>query len=621
MHITDEDRSKFNSGSHVDLAKVLGAHPQVEGVWFAVWAPNAERLEVIGDWNGWDGADDTLFPDHSGIWHGLIANAAIGDRYKFRIHGRDAAVYDKADPVAFSAEEAPLTASIVADLSYDWTDQSWMSERAANNALDAPISIYELHLGSWRYEPGGYRALAHQLADYLDNTGFTHVELLPIMEHPYYPSWGYQTLGYFAPTARYGSPQDFKYFVEFMHRRGFGVLLDWVPSHFPEDAHGLAKFDGTHLYEHADPRMGFHPDWKSAIFNYDRHEVRSFLMSSAMFWLDEYHVDGIRVDAVASMLYRDYSRAAGEWIPNEFGGNENLGAVQFLRQLNESVYNRHPDIAMIAEESTAWAGVSRPTNTGGLGFGMKWDMGWMHDTLQYLQRDPVHRSHHHGEITFRMLYAFTENFVLPLSHDEVVHGKGSIVAKMPGERWQQLANLRLLYSYQWAQPGKKLLFMGSEFAVSDEWNHTQELRWDLLEYPEHQGIAQLVGDLNRLLRSEPALHRLDFDPEGFSWIVGDDDANAVLVFERLAPGERPVVVAVNFTPIPRHDYRIGVSASGAWTELLNSDSASYGGSNVGNMGSLAATDDSSHGREHSLTITVPPLGVVFLAPAATNSSS
>jgi 1,4-alpha-glucan branching enzyme len=613
MQLTVEDRQLFSSGAHVDLPRVLGAHPTEGGAWFAVWAPNADRVEVIGAWNGWDGTEDTLHPDDSGIWHGVVAGASVGDGYKYRIRNRDdGSVSDKADPFGFEFEEPPRTASTVADLSYEWGDGEWMAGRAAVNALDAPMSIYEVHLGSWRYEPGGYRALASQLADYLDETGFTHVELLPVMEHPFYGSWGYQTLGYFAPSRRYGPPADFKYLVDLLHQRGYGVILDWVPSHFPLDQSGLARFDGSHLFEHADPRLGFHPDWKSGIFNYDRHEVRSFLMSSAMFWLDEYHADGLRVDAVASMLYRDYSRAEGQWIPNEHGGRENLGAVAFLQQLNQSVYNRHPDVQMIAEESTAWGGVSRPTDAGGLGFGMKWDMGWMHDTLQFLARDPIHRKHHLGEATFRMIYAFTENFVLPLSHDEVVHGKGSMVNKMPGDRWQQLANLRLLYGYQWAMPGKPLLFMGSEFAVSDEWTHDNELRWDLLQYDEHRGVKRLVSDLNRLKRLEPALHRTDFDHECFSWIC-DDGINTVLAFERSAPDARPVVVAANFTPVPREAYRLGVPAAGTWTEILNTDDRGYGGSGQVNASPLATEAVTSHGRDQSIEVTVPPLGVTFLA--------
>jgi len=614
MELTADDRSRFLDGSHVDLATVLGAHPTEGGVWFAVWAPNADRVDVIGSWNDWAPGADPLHPDDSGIWHGVVAGAAVGDSYKYRVRNRDdGAVVDKADPIGFEFEEPPRTASVIADLDYTWGDSEWMTNRAAVNDLSAPMSIYELHLGSWRYEPGGYRALAVQLADYLDETGFTHVELLPIMEHPFYGSWGYQTLGYFAPSRRYGPPTDAKYLIDYLHQRGYGVILDWVPSHFPLDQSGLARFDGTHLYEHADPRLGFHPDWKSGIFNYDRHEVRSFLMSSAMFWLGEYHADGLRVDAVASMLYRDYSREAGEWIPNEHGGNENLGAVSFLQQLNQSVYNRHPDVQMIAEESTAWDGVSRPTDTGGLGFGMKWDMGWMHDTLQFLTRDPIHRSHHLSEATFRSIYAFTENFVLPLSHDEVVHGKGSMVNKMPGDRWQQLANLRLLYGYQWATPGKPLLFMGAEFAVSDEWSHDEELAWDLLKHDEHQGIKRLVGDLNRLQRAEPALHRLDFDHAGYRSIMDDHD-QTVMVFERHAPGERPILVLVNFTPTPRPGYRVGVELDGAWTELLNTDDESYGGSGVANAGSLVPEPVESHGRERSLAIDIPPLAAVFLAP-------
>ncbi len=615
MLLTADDRAQFRAGSHVDLGRVLGAHPTDDGVWFAVWAPSADRVEVVGTWNDWDGGDDTLHPDDSGLWHGVIAGASVGDVYKYRVRNRDdGAVTDKADPVGFEFEEPPRTASVVADLTYDWGDDRWMAERAAANALDAPMSVYEVHLGSWRYEPGGYRALAHQLADYLDRTGFTHVELLPIMEHPFYGSWGYQTLGYFAPTRRYGQPTDFKYLIDHLHQRGYGVILDWVPSHFPLDQSGLARFDGTHLYEHADPRLGFHPDWKSGIFNYDRHEVRSFLMSSALWWLGEYHADGLRVDAVASMLYRDYSRAEGEWLPNEHGGRENLGAVAFLRQLNQSVYNRHPDVQMIAEESTAWEGVSRPTDVGGLGFGMKWDMGWMHDTLQFFDRDPVHRHHHLDEATFRMVYAFTENFVLPLSHDEVVHGKGSMVAKMPGDRWQQLANLRLLYGYQWAMPGKPLLFMGEEFAVSDEWNHDRELAWDLLQYDEHAGIQRLVAELNALTRAEPALHRLDFDHRGFRSII-DDHTNSVMVFARLAPGADPIIVAVNFTPVPRSGYRIGVPSGGAWRELLNTDHTGYGGSGLVNPGPITATVTAANGYEHSIEVDLPPLGVTFLGPA------
>ena len=613
MFISAEDRQLFGAGAHVDLGRLLGAHATDDGVRFAVWAPNAERVDVIGEWNGWAGGRDLLHPDDSGIWHGVVAGAEIGHAYKYQLTARAGGrPFDKADPVGFQFEEPPRTASIVTDLSYRWSDDDWMTTRAEHNGLDSPTSIYEVHLGSWRYEPGGYRALAHQLADYVVETGFTHVELLPIMEHPFYGSWGYQTLGYFAPSRRYGPPADCKYLIDHLHQRGVGVILDWVPSHFPTDAGGLSRFDGTHLYEHADPRLGFHPDWKSAIFNYDRHEVISFLMSSAMFWLDEYHADGIRVDAVASMLYRDYSRAEGEWIPNEHGGNENTGAVRFLQRLNQSIYNRHPDVQMIAEESTAWPGVSRPTDAGGLGFGMKWDMGWMHDTLQFMERDPIYRGHHLGEVDFRMIYAFTENFVLPLSHDEVVHGKGSMARKMPGDRWQQLANLRLLYGYQWSLPGKPLLFMGSEFAVSHEWNHDEELQWDLLRHDEHRGMQNLVGALNRLLRAEPALHRVDFDPSGFQWL-GHDRENTILAFARNAPDARPVVAVANFTPVPRQAYRLGVPVEGRWEELLSTDSADFGGSGATN-GTVETTPVEAHGHTNSIELTVPPLALTLLAP-------
>jgi 1,4-alpha-glucan branching enzyme len=617
--VPDADLWRFGEGTHDDLAAILGAHPDPAGgvgTEFRVWAPNAVSVSVVGDFNGWSDDRDRLAGSPAGIWSGRVAAATVGQRYKYRIETEDGTRLDKADPVAFASEEPPETASVIADLSYEWGDADWMESRGARNRHDAPISIYEVHLGSWRYEPGGYRALAHQLADHLDETGFTHVELLPVMEHPFYGSWGYQTTGYFAPTARYGTPQDLMYLVDLLHQRGYGVLLDWVPSHFPTDAHGLAVFDGTHLYEHADERLGFHPDWKSAIFNYDRHEVRSFLLSSARFWLSRYHADGIRVDAVASMLYRDYSRAEGEWIPNEFGGNENLGAVSFLQELNRRIYVNHPDTITIAEESTAWPGVTRPTDDGGLGFGFKWDMGWMNDTLEYVQRDPIHRHWHHGELTFRMVYAFSENFVLPLSHDEVVHGKGSLVSRQPGDRWQQLAGLRLLYGYQFGSPGKKLLFMGSELAMDDEWQHEQELPWGVLQQPEHRAILEWVAALNRTYRSEPALHRVDHDPAGFAWIVGDDDRNAVLAFLRTDAADaaaRPVLVLCNFTSVPRWSYRVGVPIAGSWAELLNSDDQRFGGSGVGN-GTLTSTDEPAHGYEDSLEVSVPPLGAVFLAP-------
>jgi 1,4-alpha-glucan branching enzyme len=475
------------------------------------------------------------------------------------------------------------------------------------------MSIYELHLGSWRYEPGGYRAIAHQLATYASDMGFTHVELLPVMEHPFYGSWGYQSTGYFAPTSRYGDPQDLMFFVDHLHQAGIGVLIDWVPSHFPNDEHGLAAFDGTHLFEHQDPRQGYHPDWDSLIFNYGRYEVRSFLLSSAMYWLDRYHADGIRVDAVASMLYRDYSRQAGEWIPNEFGGRENLEAISFLQQLNTTAYTRHPGIVMFAEESTAFPQVTAPVDVGGLGFGEKWDMGWMNDTLRYIERDPIYRVHHHSELSFRMVYAFNENFTLPLSHDEVVHGKGSLLAKQPGDRWQQFAGLRLLLGYQWSQPGKSLLFMGGEFGVNEEWNHETELDWNLLVFDEHQGIQRWVADLNAMLTSQPALYELDNDPAGFRWVIGDDAANSVYAYLRLSADGSPLLFVANFTPVVREDYRVGVPVAGEWMELANSDDLRYGGSGVVN-GVVDAEPTSTHGYDQSLPLTIPPLGVAFFVP-------
>jgi 1,4-alpha-glucan branching enzyme len=610
--IEDLDLWRFAEGTHDGMAHLFGAHVDDSGCTFRVWAPAARSVAVIGDFNDWDADASPLVASEAGIWGGYVEGAAVGERYKYRVVTPEGAELDKADPVGFSCEEPPATASRIWALDYEWGDADWMTTRAARNGHDAPISVYEVHLGSWRYEPGGYRALAHQLADHLDRMAFTHVELLPVMEHPFYGSWGYQTTGYFAPTARYGSPQDLMYLIDLLHQRGFGVLLDWVPSHFPTDAHGLAEFDGTHLYEHADPRLGFHPDWKSAIFNYDRHEVRSFLLSSARFWMEQYHADGLRVDAVASMLYRDYSRAEGEWIPNEEGGRENFGAVSLLQELNRRVYLHHPDALTAAEESTSWPGVSRATDSGGLGFGFKWDMGWMNDTLRYLDHDFVHRRWHHDELTFRMVYAFNENFILPLSHDEVVHGKGSLLARQPGDRWQQLAGLRLLYGYQYGLPGKKLLFMGAEMAMPDEWSHEQELPWGLLEEPDHAGVADWVTKLNRLYRSEAALHTVDSDPEGFSWLIGDDDDNSVIAFLRHAPGQRSILVVCNFTPVPRPGYRIGVPEPGTWIELANSDDVRFGGSGVVN-GEIDTDDDPAHGHRVSLSIEIPPLGTCFLA--------
>ena len=551
-----------------------------------------------------------------------------GARYKYHLDSRLAGYrVDKADPFAFHDEVPPATASVVWSLDYQWADGDWMATRAGRNALTAPLAIYEVHLGSWRRVPAegnrslGYREVAPLLADHVAAAGFTHVELLPLMEHPFYGSWGYQTTGYFAPTSRYGTPQDFMFLVDYLHQNGVGVILDWVPSHFPSDEFGLQNFDGTHLFEHADPRLGVHPDWGSSIFNYGRNEVRGFLLSSALCWLDRYHADGLRVDAVASMLYLDYSRKQGEWIPNKFGGRENLEAVDFLRRFNIEVYKEQPDTQTIAEESTAWPLVSRPTYVGGLGFGMKWDMGWMHDTLYYFEREPVHRKFHHSNLTFRMLYAFGENFMLPLSHDEVVHGKGSLLSKMPGDEWQKFANLRLLYGWMYAQPGKKLLFMGGEFGQGREWDVEQSLDWHLLDYPMHGGLRLWVGDLNRILREEKSLHELDFDPAGFSWIdVTDADHSVVSLIRRSATPGDMLVAVFNFTPVPRYNYQIGIPSAGRWREVLNSDAPLYGGSGQGNLGGVEAVPVSMHGHMHSITLTLPPLGALFLKPEGETSA-
>ena len=625
--LTDWDIHLFNEGTHHRLWEKLGSHIVPGGVRFGVWAPNAERVSVIGDFNGWN-PDAT--PLHSrggsGIWEGFVPDIGKGTIYKYHVVSRwhDYRV-DKADPMAVHHETSPRTGSIVWDLDYEWNDDEWMRNRRERNAYDSPMSIYEVHLGSWRrtsdddgqtWRSMSYRELAQPLAEYAQKMNFTHVELLPIMEHPFYGSWGYQCTGYFAPTSRYGTPQDFKYLVDVLHQHGIGVILDWVPSHFPTDEHGLAYFDGTHLYEHSDPRKGFHPDWSSFIFNYGRNEVRSFLLSSALYWLGEYHADGLRVDAVASMLYLDYSRQPGEWIPNEFGGRENVEAISFLRRLNEDVYKVHPDVQVIAEESTAWPMVSRPTYIGGLGFGMKWDMGWMHDTLRYFSKDPVHRKYHHNDLTFRMMYAFTENFVLPLSHDEVVHGKGSLLGKMPGDEWQRAANLRLLLAHMYANPGKKLLFMGGEIGQYREWNHDSSLDWDLLQFPAHAGINRWVEDLNRTYRDTPALHELDVSPDGFEWIDCCDTDNSILSLMRRSKSkpDEVVVVVVNFTPMPRHNYQIGVPRGGHWREALNSDAPLYGGSGQGNLGGVDAAPLPLHGRRWSVNLTLPPLGALFLVP-------
>ncbi len=625
--LTDHDIYLFKEGNHFRLYRKLGSHPMVvdglKGTYFAVWAPNAEAVTVMGDFNNWDRGSHPLRcrEDGSGIWEGFIPGVWIGNLYKYHIISRYRGYrVEKGDPFAFYWEVPPGTASIVWDLSYRWRDEEWMRERHRFNSLKAPISIYEVHLGSWRRVPeeGGrfltYREMAPYLAEYVKEMGFTHVEFLPVMEHPFYGSWGYQVTGYFAPTSRYGSPQDFMYLIDHLHQNGIGVILDWVPSHYPGDAHGLVYFDGTHLFEHEDPRKGFHPDWKSHIFNYGRNEVRAFLISSALFWLDHYHADGLRVDAVASMLYLDYSRKEGEWVPNEYGGRENLDAIHFLRRMNEMVYGEYPDVQTIAEESTAWPMVSRPTYLGGLGFGMKWNMGWMHDTLHYFSKDPIYRKYHHDQLTFSIWYAFTENFLLPLSHDEVVHGKGSLLGKMPGDEWQRFANLRLLFGYMFAHPGKKLLFMGGEFGQVKEWQHEESLEWHLLQYPLHRGLQRWVKDLNNLYRKESPLHELDFEADGFEWIDFHDWENSIISFLRKDGSGRPILAVCNFTPVPRFRYRVGVPVSGFWRELLNSDSHIYGGSNVGNSGGLMAEPIPCHGRTHSLPLTLPPLAIVFLKP-------
>jgi 1,4-alpha-glucan branching enzyme len=617
--LTDHDIYLFKEGSHARLYEKLGSRITRRGTaHFAVWAPNAREVSVIGEFNGWNAAANALQPrsDGSGIWEGDVAGVEVGTAYKYRIVSPYGSAVDKGDPFAFYWEEPPRTASRVWNLDYQWGDAAWMRGRAEHNALTAPMSTYEVHLGSWRRGADGkflsYRAIAVELVEHMNKMGFTHLEIMPITEHPFYGSWGYQTTGYFAPTARYGTPQDFMHFVDTLHQNGIAVILDWVPSHFPNDEHGLYRFDGTHLYEHADPRQGYHPDWNSAIFNYGRNEVRAFLISSAMFWLEKYHIDGIRVDAVASMLYLDYARRAGEWIPNKYGGRENLDAIFFLRALNESVYRDHPDVQMIAEESTAWPMVSRPTYIGGLGFGLKWNMGWMHDTLHYFKEDPVHRKYHHGELTFSLIYAFQENFVLPLSHDEVVHGKGSLIGKMPGDTWQKFANLRLLYGYMWSHPGKKLLFMGGEFGQRREWQHDGSLEWWVLQYPEHIGLMHWVADLNRLYREEPALHQVDFDPGGFEWIDNSDSQFSTLAYARKTRDEHTIIiVACNFTPVPRENHLLGVPRHGYWREVLNSDAPYYGGSGMGNEGGVQSSPVAAHGRYHAIRITLPPLATVY----------
>jgi 1,4-alpha-glucan branching enzyme len=621
--LSDQDIYLFQEGTHLKLYEYLGSHLMSEhgqqGVNFAVWAPNARFVSVFGDFNNWDQRSTPLrLTGASGIWQTFAIGLQPGSRYKYFIESHDGTYnVNKGDPFAFFQLQPPDNSSVVYDLAYEWGDQSWMANRGAANGLQAPMSIYEVHLGSWRRAPEEnnrwltYRELASQLVPYVKDMGFTHVEFLPVMEHPFYGSWGYQTTGYFAPTSRYGTPQDFMWLIDQMHQNGIGVILDWVPSHFPQDEHSLGYFDGAHEYEYPDPRQGVHPDWNSFIFNYGRNEVRSFLLSSAMFWLDIFHADGLRVDAVASMIYLDYSRKEGEWVPNRFGGRENLEALGWLRTMNERVFGAHPDIQTIAEESTAWPMVSRPVYVGGLGFGMKWDMGWMHDTLQYLSIDPIYRKYHHQQLTFRTVYAFSENFVLPLSHDEVVYGKKSLLGKMPGDNWKKFAGLRLLLAYMYAQPGKKLLFMGGEFGQWNEWNHESSLDWGLLERPEHAAVRLLVGDLNHLYRSERALHDCEFSPSSFEWIDLRDSEENIISFLRKDRSGARIAVVLNFSPVPRPNYRVGVPSRGLWKELLNTDARLYGGSGQGNFGAVEASPIPLHDRSHSLTVNVPPLGAVF----------
>jgi 1,4-alpha-glucan branching enzyme len=622
--LTEDDLYLFNEGSHSRLYRKLGAHPVAiegaAGTYFAVWAPNAEHVGVAGDFNGWDGGRNPLAPRaSSGIWEGFVPGVGSGALYKFAVQSRVGGYrMDKIDPFARYCEVPPRTASVVWNSAYDWGDSDWLRARASYDMHHKPVSIYEMHLGSWRRvpeegnRPPTYRELAEMLPAYVRELGFTHVEFLPVMEHPFYGSWGYQTTGYFAPTSRYGTPQDFMHLVDTLHQAGIGVILDWVPSHFPTDEHALGFYDGTHLYEHADPQQGIHPDWNSYIFNYGRLEVRSFLLSSAMFWLAEYHADALRVDAVASMLYLNYSRKPGEWTPNRLGGNENLEATAFLQRMNEELYREIPGIQTMAEESTAWPMVSRPTSMGGLGFGFKWDMGWMHDTLEYITKNPVHRRFEQDKLTFRMLYAFNENFILPLSHDEVVHGKASLLSKMPGDDWQKFANLRLLLGYMYGLSGKKLLFMGAEIAQRGEWSHEQSLEWHLQDIPPHAGMRRWVGDLNRLYAAEPALHELDCEPAGFEWVdTSDAEASVLSLLRKNNDGRRTALVVCNFTPVPRTGYRVGVPGGGMWREALNSDAAIYGGSGLGNAGGFPAETVPAHGRPFSLLLTLPPLSALF----------
>jgi 1,4-alpha-glucan branching enzyme len=628
--LTDFDLHLLGEGTHYRNYERLGAHLRTHqgfrGVHFAVWAPNAQRVSVIGNFNHWDGRRHPMNNlGATGIWEIFIPDLCQGEVYKYEVKSRHQGyLVQKSDPYGFASELRPKTASVVWDVTgFSWSDEEWLATRAQRQGLDKPIAVYEVHLGSWKRagENGssflGYRVLADQLVDHLDHTHFTHIELMPITEYPFDGSWGYQPVGYFAPTSRFGTPDDFAYFVDTIHRHGYGVILDWVPAHFPNDSHGLGYFDGTHLYEHSDPRLGEHRDWGTKIFNYGRAEVRNFLFGNALFWLDRYHIDGLRVDAVASMLYLDYSRQPGEWLPNIFGGNENLEAIDFIKRLNELCHHEHPGVLTAAEESTSWSGVSRPTYLGGLGFSLKWNMGWMNDTLRYLSKDPVYRKYEHGSLTFSMIYAFSENFILPLSHDEVVHGKGSLLDKMPGDLWQKFANLRLLYGYMYGHPGKKLLFMGSEFAQWREWSHDESLDWHLLQWRDHQGILRLVCDLNALYRSQPALHQVDFEWQGYEWLELHDWENSVIAFlRRAAKPDDAIVVVCNFTPVVRDNYRIGVPSGGYYREIFNSDSEIYGGSNIGNQGGAWGVPEPHGGRPFHLSLRLPPLGVLFLKAAS-----
>ncbi len=622
--LSDFDVHLFNEGRHYRLYEKLGAHPVkvagVNGTYFAVWAPNANYVGVIGDFNGWNTGSHPLHPRaQSGIWEGFIPGVGRGAVYKFHVgsHNRGYRV-DKVDPLGLYSLPPPETGSVIWDLDYEWADRDWMAKRQQNNGLHAPMTIYEVHLGSWKRIPEEgnrsltYLELADELPEYLQSMGFSHAEFMPIMEHPFYGSWGYQVVGYFAPTSRYGTPQELMTLIDRLHQHGIGVILDWVPSHFTTDVHGLAYFDGTHLYEHADVRQGLHPEWNSLLFNYGRNEVQSFLISNALFWLEKYHADGLRVDAVASMLYLDYARTEGGWIPNQHGGRENLEAISFIRRLNEESYARLPDAQMIAEESTAWPLVTRPTYVGGLGFGFKWDMGWMHDTLRYMSKNPIYRKYQHNDLTFRLLYAFNENFILPLSHDEVVHGKGSLLGKMSGDDWQKFANLRALYGYMYAQPGKKLIFMGGEFAQWREWNHDESLDWHLLQYAPHQGMHRWVRDLNQFYRTERSMYELEFTYDGFEWVdCNDTESSIISLIRKARTTSRVTLVVMNFTPVPRYNYRVGVPWGGIWREALNSDAKDYGGSGLGNAGSVEAEAIPQHGRPYSLSITLPPLAALY----------